>query len=253
MTTLDTPSGSIDSGRTNRVRPRALAALVAVGLVAAAFGLGIAVAAGLVWTLGLWYPVSVGSAALALGGLLGLQAGYGTVGLVFARRYLGVLPIEAPDREGLAYAVGGGAAAAAVGLGIGLAAAGPDGTLTVVGASADVGPDLLLAVALLTLGLLAPAEELLFRGAVQTRLRRAFGPVGAAVGSGLLSGATYALTYLVYPDAAVAAAAVAFAAAGVAFAAVYERTGTLVAPALAHVSCDAALFAVAYATAAGVL
>lgn len=218
MTAHPSSTDSVGSDRTDSLPSRALAAAVAVGLVVAALGVGAVFAAGLVATLGLWYPITVGSAALVLGGLLGLQAGYGAVGLASARRYLGVLPVGTPDRDELNAAA--------------------------VGAVADVSPDLLLA-----LGLVVPAEELLFRGAVQTRLRRAFGPAGAIAGASPLSGATYALTYAVYADAAAAAGV--FVATGIVYGALFERTNNLVVPLLAHVAVETALFAVAYATALG--
>lgn len=253
MTAHTSSTDSVGSDRTDSLPPRALAAAVAVGLVVAALGVGAVFAAGLVATLGLWYPITVGSAALVLGGLLGLQAGYGAVGLAFARRYLGVLPVATPDRDELNAVAAGVVAASALALGLtaALAAAGLGDALSVAGVAADVSPDLLLAFALLALGLVVPAEELLFRGAVQTRLRRAFGPAGAIVGASLLSGATYALTYAVYADAAAAAAAGAFVATGIVYGALFERTNNLVVPLLAHGAVETAVFAAAYATALG--
>jgi len=85
----------------------------------------------------------------------------------------------------------------------------------------------------LSIVLVAPAEEFLFRGVIQGRLRRSLGPVGAVVGSSLLFGSLHLGNYT-GETAAVVAGAVLIACVGTVFGTLYERTQNLVVPIVAH-------------------
>lgn len=93
--------------------------------------------------------------------------------------------------------------------------------------------------------LIAPGEELLFRGAVQGRLRESFGPVGSVV----LSSASFAPVHILALSGSVRAlmvtVAVLFVPALV-FGATYERTNNLLVPILIHGAYNATLFGIAY-------
>jgi membrane protease YdiL (CAAX protease family) len=98
--------------------------------------------------------------------------------------------------------------------------------------------------AVLSLLVIAPVEEFLFRGVIQGRLRAALDPVGATV----LAGAAFALFH-VYPVAllsppplVVLHMATYYTVMGSIFGLVYHRTGTLVAPVVVHGAFNAVLF-----------
>ncbi len=94
-------------------------------------------------------------------------------------------------------------------------------------------PALLLLLVPISLFLVGPGEELLFRGAVQGTLRRSFGPVGAVViAAAVFAGVHFmALTGGVGPR--LTTIAILFLPSLV-FGAAYERTGNLLVPALVH-------------------
>jgi membrane protease YdiL (CAAX protease family) len=93
--------------------------------------------------------------------------------------------------------------------------------------------------------LVGPAEELLFRGAIQGRLRRAFGPVGAIVITSLLFVPLHLPTYSGSAIAIAAFMVIVFVASAV-LGYVYERTGNLAINALIHGLYNAALAISAY-------
>lgn len=94
-------------------------------------------------------------------------------------------------------------------------------------------PALLLLLVPISLFLVGPGEELLFRGAVQGTLRRTFGPIGAVVIAAAIFASVHfmALTGGVGPR--LTTIAILFLPSLV-FGAAYERTGNLVVPALVH-------------------
>ena len=97
----------------------------------------------------------------------------------------------------------------------------------------------------LSLTLIGPVEEFLFRGVVQGRLREALGPASAI---GIASAAfalfhVYPVALLAPPLVVVAHMAAYYTVMGVIFGWVYHRTDTLVAPVLVHGTFNAVLFA----------
>jgi membrane protease YdiL (CAAX protease family) len=198
-----------------------------------------------------------GEAALAPPTLLAstvlTMAGYAAVGLWYARRYGLAIPLRLPTRRDVGWIAGGTLLALAgvtVAL-VGLAALGIEAAPNAVGGFGEAMPVLFLALAALSVLAIGPAEELLFRGAVQGRLRETVGPVGAVLGAGALFASVHAFAVVGTLGATLTTVAVIFVLSlvlGVA----YERTRNIVVPALLHGLYNATLFVAAYAGAAGV-
>ena len=98
---------------------------------------------------------------------------------------------------------------------------------------------------------IAPTEELLFRGVVQGRLRGAFGPGAAILLASLLFGAIHFLNFG-GPLPARLAPTLTIAAVSLLFGYAYERTGNLLVPVVMHGGYNAALLAVTYLSVVGV-
>ncbi|PCR88908.1 CPBP family intramembrane glutamic endopeptidase [Natrinema ejinorense] len=106
------------------------------------------------------------------------------------------------------------------------------------------GSGLVVGVAL-SLALIGPVEEFLFRGVIQGRILEALGPVGAV---GIASAVfalfhVYPVALLAPPPIVVVHMAAYYTVMGVIFGWVYHRTNTLVAPAIVHGTFNAVLFA----------
>lgn len=104
-------------------------------------------------------------------------------------------------------------------------------------------PAYFLWMILLSLFVVGPAEELLVRGGIQGLLRRAWGPWPAILGASALFGS---LHYIGGGSGALAYVALSFLL-GALLGYLYERTGNLVVPALAHGGYNAVLYAIQYA------
>lgn len=174
------------------------------------------------------------------------QVGFFAVAYGFVRRRRVTVPLSVPSRTDARYVVAGTVAAlvAATGLSYALVLLDlvPD---SVIGEAATADPTFLVALAVLSLVLVAPAEELLFRGAVQGRLRERFGPVPAIVAASLLFGSLHLANYSGSVPS-VLAGALLIAAVGSIFGAVYERTENLVVPILVHGCYNATLLLTSY-------
>jgi len=234
--------------RGGRIRALGVAvALVAVGLVGA----------GLVGAVPLVVELLVTGAIAAdpvfgLASVVATMLGYAALGYGYARRYLGGLPARVPDARTLGL-VGGAtvlALALAAVLGALLTLAGveaaPSGLFELY---ADT-PLVLLALAGIALLVNGPAEEILFRGAVQGRLRRSFGPAGAVAVASLLFAAVHIVAVVGTLGAALASAGVILAVALV-LGAVYELTDNIVVPSLVHGLYNATLLTIAYLSVTG--
>lgn len=106
-------------------------------------------------------------------------------------------------------------------------------------------PALALVLIGLSIALIAPAEELLFRGAIQGRLRQSFGRWPSIVGASLLFGAMHLLNFQGSLLGAVLGAAV-VGAVSLLWGYVRERTGNVVVPMLVHGLYNAALLGYSY-------
>ena len=99
----------------------------------------------------------------------------------------------------------------------------------------------MIAVSVLVVG---PAEELLVRGGIQGLLKRAWGPWPGIVGASALFGS---LHYIGGGSGALAYVVFAFLL-GILLGYLYERTGNLVVPMVAHGGYNAAIYAIQYVT-----
>ncbi len=218
------------------------------GLVGAGFAVGLW--EGTASALG----VADGTTAFQLGRTVFQFAGFvAPVGLfVAAAGDRSLLPAGVPDRRQAAYAVGGFLALYALQYGL-LAALGAVGITPVQNRAIDPAshqPVYFLWMILLSVLVVGPAEELLFRGAIQGLLRRAWGPWPAVVGASALFGALHFSVGAGPLPGVLAYVAIAFLL-GMVLGIVYEQTGNLVVPALAHGLFNALAFGMQYLSVAG--
>jgi hypothetical protein len=220
---------------------------VALGLTVLALVVGNLVA------LAVLVPLLVGGVALsglALVGLsvLGVQlVGFGGVSLWYARRSKRrLLRLRRPTWRDAGWTVGGTVAALAVATAAGLLMAQlglePTSGLSELG---RVDARVFLVLIPLSVLVIAPTEELLFRGVVQGRLREAFGPGAAVVLASLLFGSIHFLNFG-GPLPARLAPTLTIAVVSLLFGYAYERTGNLLVPVVVHGGYNAALLAVSY-------
>lgn len=234
-----------DGDRSVGISDRLRAIGVAVGLLLA--GLLVSVVLGVAFTAPLVLfggdvPGAVAFLALVAVG----QVAFLAVGGAYVRRAGGVA-VRWPTRRDLAYAGGGLVAALALVFGISTVAAAagvaPGGSVFDEPIAEE--PAVALGLAVLSMLLVAPAEELLFRGAIQGRLRRAFGPAGAIAGASLLFGSIHLANFTgSVVGAAVGAGVVTVG--GAVFGTVYERTGNLLVPVVAHAAYNTTVLVVAF-------
>jgi len=98
---------------------------------------------------------------------------------------------------------------------------------------ASTDPSFLLALAFLSVVLIAPAEELLFRGAIQGRLRECLGVLPSVIGASILFGSLHLGNYTgeIYP---IISAVLLIAVIGGILGVLYERTRNLTVPIAVH-------------------
>ncbi|SFR36715.1 CPBP family intramembrane glutamic endopeptidase [Halogeometricum limi] len=224
----------------------ARAVAVAVGLFLAGFlanlAFGLAVALPLVF-VGLALTGGAVLVALTAAG----QLGFAAVGAVYLHRWLSGIPVRRPTRADLRTA--GGYTVAVLLVAVAFTAVSQylpiEPTSTVLSDAVVADPRLLVVFAVLSILLVAPAEELLFRGAIQGRLRRTFGPVAAVVGAGLLFAALHVLNFGTLNSGA-AVALVAIFTVGCLLGWAYERTENLVVPVVIHALYNSVLFVGTY-------
>jgi hypothetical protein len=231
----------------NRTRGRLRAVGVSVGLLVA--GLAVSLVFGVAFTVPLLIlGTDVGGSAAFLGFVAVGQLAFLVVGYAYVRRRGGV-PVRRPSRRDAVYAVGGtvGALVAVTVLSVVVATLGVAPTGSVFDEPITNDPAVALGLAALSILLVAPAEELLFRGAIQGRLRASFGPRGAVVGSSLVFGSVHVANYTGSVVGALVGVAI-VTVGGLVFGTIYERTGNLLVPILAHGAYNAVLLVVTYLT-----
>jgi uncharacterized protein len=194
----------------------------------ASFGIGILV---VVPTLLLGYKVE--SLPILVAGLIAGQLGFLAVGILYTRRRELRIPISWPTRRSMGYVVVGTVLALVVGMGMllldffGLA---PESAIE---ETAAMDPALLLALAVLSILLVAPVEEYLFRGVIQGRLRESLGLVSAILGASLLFGSLHFANYI-GSTIEVLAGVVVVTCVGAVLGALYELTDNLTVPIAVH-------------------
>jgi hypothetical protein len=229
------PSGS--------VRP----VLELVGLTAVAFLVSIiAGVAFLVPMLVLGYGIE--TTGVLLGSTAVGQVAFLLVGYAYARVRDVTVAISRPSLREAGIALGGTLVAIALAIALSIVLSVLDLVPeSVIGDVAATDPTFLLGLAALSVVLVAPAEEWLFRGVVQGRLRQRFGPLPAILGSSLLFGSMHLGNYTgaLVP---VIAGATLIAAVGCVFGALYEYTDNLVVPIATHAIYNVILLSVSYLT-----
>lgn len=113
-------------------------------------------------------------------------------------------------------------------------------------------PQLLLVLIPVSIVIVGPAEELLFRGLVQGRIKRAIGPVGAIIIASAVFASIHTFGLIGSPKQMIATLSVIFVLALV-LGSLYELTGNLVIPAIVHGLFNAIQFSLAYLQAVGQL
>lgn len=219
--------------------------LVAAGIVASVITTGLAVVPAL--QLGLPSTSPFTFALTIIGAGLGFTA---TVAAYLAYRDAGIDYIghRVPSLSDLGWVFGGYVAVIGsvmvIGVLLQLVGSSPD-TTNQAAAQGMENPELFLWFIPLSLFVVGPAEELLFRGVVQGRLRESFGPwVAVPVAAGLFA--------LIHFFALTGGAADRFIAIGIlfvpslVFGVAYERTGNIVVPTLIHGTYNATLGALLY-------
>jgi hypothetical protein len=182
---------------------------------------------------------------VAAGGLLTFA-----VGFAYVVRRLGGVDLRAPTAVERRWIAGGLLAALVVAFGalsVGNAVGrGGDVAAGLLAPVLVADPALRVALGVLAVLVVAPAEELLFRGAVQGRLGRSFGTVATVVVAGALF-AVSGVGVLAVVGGAPAAMAVAVAfVVGVVLGVVYEATENLAVPVLVHGAYGTVLFGLSW-------
>lgn len=224
---------------------------------AAVAGIGLTLAAVLVSLVGgvaltvplLFADVDIQSTPVFLALTVAGQLGFVVVAYAYARRHGLRIPIELPDLRGIGYALGGTVGALVIISALSLVVQRLDlvpGSVITDAALRD--PNLLLGLAVLSVVLVAPIEEFLFRGVIQGRLREAFGPVGAITGSSLLFGSVHLANYTgsIGP---IVAGAVLIAVSGAVLGFLYEWTENLTVPIITHALFNVVQLVAAYSVA----
>jgi uncharacterized protein len=228
---------------TGRKKIRAVA--VAIGLTLLALLLSAIV--GLIFAIPLFVlGFEFESTAVLITLLLGGQLGFFGAGYLYVRRYGLPVNIARPNRGDLSYAVGGtiGALVFATVAGVVMELLGltPESALE---GFITVDPLVLIWLAFLSIFVVAPAEEYLFRGVIQGRLRNTFTPAGAILAASLLFGSMHFGNW-VGSLATIVGWALLIAGVGVIMGILYERTNNLVVPIIAHAAYNFFLFTVGY-------
>ncbi|WP_254546065.1 CPBP family intramembrane glutamic endopeptidase [Halomarina pelagica] len=228
---------------------RALSFAVGMALVAYAAGnVVLAVAAATLQSAGV--ALLSDRALLVILGTFAIQGvGYCGAVAVYLRRSgrTDLLSVRVPTARDLALVVVGflGLLAALFGIETVFAALGVGLAESNIVEAGLANPTLLLALAGLSVVLVGPAEELLYRGVIQGRLRGAVGPAGAVVLTSAVFAPIHVFGLTGSPLAVVATLAAIFSLSLV-LGALYELSGTLAVPALVHGLYNATQFLVAY-------
>lgn len=236
---------------TDPERSRLHGRLMAVGLALGVAGVGV-VLGGVLGLVSLVVAVAgsttVGLVVLVVAG----EVGYLAVGVGYLRGLADGVPLARPSPGRLGLAVLASVALVALGQGVLrlVPGAGIEDVSSALGQGA-VDPTVLLVLAAVSLLLVGPAEEVLFRGAVQGTLRLAFGPWSAVLGASAVFVAVHALALVGQPLVSGVVALAVIGLVSVVLGYAFERTGSLVVPIVVHSLYDCLLLVGAYLLATG--
>ncbi len=199
-----------------------------------------------VFLLALGYDISLDSTSLLLGVTILGQIAFLILAVFYVRYREVKVPIEIPSRSDLGY-IGGGTvitllAAVALSQIIHALDLMPESVIEDI---AEQDPRFLLALAILSVILVAPAEELFFRGAIQGRLRQNFGPLFSIIIASILFGALHLGNYAgeILP---IIMGAMVVTVASLILGGLYEKTENLIVPILVHAIYNVILLLPAY-------
>lgn len=229
---------------------RVIAVAVAVGLIGLMVGATLSIAVGsLLATLGVELGITL---LIVLSIVLTQGVAFGGVALGYLRfRGLGrdFIPVDVPSLRDILWVVSG-YVLAFVAVSVGAIIVIVSGAPSAPNRVSEIGietPEILLVLIPLSILLIGPGEELLFRGVVQGTIREAFGPV-AAIG---IASAIFAAVHFVALSGGVGARVVTIGVLflpSLVFGTAYELTRNLVVPSLIHGLYNATLFTLLYAT-----
>jgi membrane protease YdiL (CAAX protease family) len=232
---------NVDTHRSGLVRP--VAELVGLTVVAFLVSL-IAGVAFIVPMFVLGYGIE--TTVVLVGATAAGQVAFLVVGYAYSRLRDVSVAIAPPSGRQLLVALGGTVAALLVAIVLSVLLTVLDLLpQSVIGDIAARNPAFLLGLAALSVVLVAPAEEWLFRGVVQGRLRQRVGPVPAIAGSSLLFGSMHLANYAGALLPIVAGAAL-IVVVGCVFGALYEYTDNLAVPIVTHATYNVVLMLLAY-------
>lgn len=162
------------------------------------------------------------------------QVGFLIVAYFYIHRRKISVPLKTPSKSDLSY-IGGGTVVAL------LTAVALSQILlyfdlmpnSVIEEMAESSPIILIILAVLSVVLIAPAEELLFRGAIQGKLREHFRPIPAIAGASILFGSLHLLNYGGDILSIILTTSIIVVIGGI-IGALYEKTGNLTVPILVH-------------------
>ncbi|MFC6906972.1 type II CAAX endopeptidase family protein [Halalkalicoccus tibetensis] len=192
-----------------------------------------------------------GTSLVALTALFVLsQAGYAITGWIYAQRWLNkTIPIKIPTKYQAVWIVASAIGMLAIPIIIEIISSTTGIQYGRVDQQLLTGsPEMVLILVVLSVVLIGPAEEYLFRGVVQGRLSQSMGTPAAIVTASLLFVLPHAIGYTGGVAAVVLLSLVPFSL-GLVMGALYERFENLSLPILAHGLYNAILFLTTYFTA----
>jgi len=228
--------------------------LHALGMIAAAFVVGIALAVVGMNVLSLaGYSPDADPVLFNVAGTVLQFLGFILAVLAYVT-YAGerdLIPVSVPGIRDVAWMIAGfvGVFVAAYAVGIVVTVLGLETAQNAAIAEGQANPDFFIYLIPITVLLVGPGEELLFRGVVQGQLRRAYGPIPAILGASALFGAVHVValgdTGTLFSSGALVYIAVA-GALGVVLGTIYEFSENIVVPGVVHGLWNAMLFGVWY-------
>lgn len=228
---------------THPIRAAAVAVLLTGAALIASLLIGV-----LVLLPAIFLGMDVFSLPVIVAAFITGQLGFFGVGFWYARRYNLRVHILIPTQQALVYTLGSVIIALIIAPGAGFILQ-ELGVLpeSVIEDVATTNPLFLLILAGLSVILVAPVEEYLFRGVIQGRLRQAFGPVGAILGAGVLFGLVHFLNFIGSPTQ-ILVGVLFITIIGTVFGTVYELTNNLTVPILGQAIYNVVIFLTAFET-----
>jgi len=244
----DARSSSLDDPRTHL---RALGgAFVVVALVVLVASIAVSIGGSLLASAGIARESALGLALRSAFQFVGF--GVAGVGYLLVTDQTDLVPVRVPTRRDLKWLAGGFGALLALYVGIVavLNALGIQGGESVIVEQGTGQPVYFLYLVPVTLLLVGPTEELIFRGIVQGLFRRAYGPAVAVAAASAVFAAVHISSYS--GEGVLATLATILVLGGV-LGVVYEKSDNLVVPALVHGLFNTVQFVAVYATTTGVV